>query len=127
MLASTAATLPVVRERLKQAQQDIGQRTALVAEGRDMGTVVFPEARWKFFLDAAPEVRAERRCRQLEAMGRPADLAAIAESIRKRDEQDRTRATAPLRPAPDAVVIDTGPLDVDGVFAAIMARLAPEA
>lgn len=123
MMASDVATLPVVREFLKAAQRAVGRATALVAEGRDMGTVVFPEAAHKIFLDAAPEVRARRRCEQLRAMGAPAELAAITEQIRARDHQDRNRAVAPLRPAPDAVVIDTGALDIDGVFAAIMAAL----
>jgi len=123
MMASDVATLPVVREFLKAAQRAVGRTTALVAEGRDMGTVVFPEAAHKIFLDAAPEVRARRRCEQLRAMGAPADLAAITEQLRARDHQDRNRAVAPLRPAPDAVVIDTGTLDIDGVFAAIMAAL----
>lgn len=123
MLASDVATLPEVREFLKAAQRAVGQATALVAEGRDMGTVVFPEAAHKFFLDAAPEIRARRRCEQLRALGAPADLDAVTAQIRARDHQDRTRAVAPLRPAADALVIDTGPLDIDGVFAAIMAAL----
>lgn len=123
MLASDVATLPEVREFLKAAQRAVGQATALVAEGRDMGTVVFPEAAHKFFLDAAPEIRARRRCEQLRALGAPADLDAVTAQIRARDHQDRTRAVAPLRPAEDALVIDTGPLDIDGVFAAIMAAL----
>ncbi len=123
MLASDVATLPEVREFLKAAQRAVGQATALVAEGRDMGTVVFPEAAHKFFLDAAPEIRARRRCEQLRALGAPADLDAVTAQIRARDHQDRTRAVAPLRPAEDALVIDTSPLDIDGVFAAIMAAL----
>jgi cytidylate kinase len=123
MLASDVATLPEVREFLKAAQRAVGRATALVAEGRDMGTVVFPEAAHKFFLDAAPEIRARRRCEQLRALGAPADLDAVTAQIRARDHQDRTRAVAPLRPAADALVIDTGPLDIDGVFAAIMAAL----
>ncbi|MCK9241026.1 (d)CMP kinase [Desulfocurvus sp.] len=123
MLASDVATLPEVREFLKAAQRAVGRATALVAEGRDMGTVVFPEAAHKFFLDAAPEIRARRRCEQLRALGAPADLDAVTAQIRARDHQDRTRAVAPLRPAEDALVIDTGPLDIDGVFAAIMAAL----
>ncbi|QLA15043.1 (d)CMP kinase [Desulfolutivibrio sulfoxidireducens] len=119
-LASTLATLPRVRAFLRQAQKDLGQRGSLVAEGRDMGTVVFPDASHKFFLDASPEVRAARRTAQLAAMGKPADPDEILADIRRRDEQDRNRAEAPLRPAPDAVIIDTSALDVDGVFAAIM-------
>ena len=121
MLASKTATLPMVRTFLKAAQQAVGATTSLVAEGRDMGTVVFPEASCKIFLDAAPQIRAQRRVLQLEEMGQPADLALITEQIMARDHQDRNRAVAPLRPAEDAHIIDTGPLTIDGVFEAILA------
>ena len=123
MWASNIATLPAVRAFQKQAQQAIGRTTSLVAEGRDMGSVVFPRARPKFFLDASPEVRARRRLLQLREMGKPADLEEITASIRARDHQDRTRAAAPLVAAPDALVIDTGPLDIDGVFAVMVAAV----
>ncbi len=123
MWASNLAALPVVREFQKIAQQDIGQGSSLVAEGRDMGTVIFPTARCKFFLDATPEERGRRRFLQLEAQGQPADLAGIIEQIRARDLQDRTRATAPLVPAVDAVLIDTTSLDQDQVFAAMVQAL----
>jgi len=121
--ASTLATRPEVRALLLKAQQAMGRGASLVAEGRDMGTVVFPDAAHKFFLDARAEVRAARRVEQLAAMGQPADHAAILADITRRDIQDRTRAEAPLRPAPDAVVIDTSDLDIDGVFARIMAAV----
>ena len=121
MWASNIATLPVVRAFQKEAQQAIGRTTSLVAEGRDMGTVVFPRAKPKFFLDATPEVRAARRFLQLQIMRKPADLNEIIESIRARDHQDRTRSAAPLVAAPDALVIDTGPLTIDEVFAAMAA------
>ena len=121
--ASRLAVLPDVRRFLQSAQQRIGRRTSLVCEGRDMGTKVFPQARHKFFLDAAPEVRAERRFLQLKAQGRPADLALILSQIKARDEQDRGRAVDPLRPAPDAVLVDTGHLDIGGVVAAIKTGL----
>ncbi len=123
-LASRIATIPVVRERLKAAQQALGASCALVVEGRDMGTVVFPTARHKFFLDATPEERARRRCLQLEAQGQPADLATIAAQIRERDDMDRNRAVAPLRPADDAVTVDTTSLDIDGVFAELARHIA---
>lgn len=122
--ASTLATRPEVRAFLRHAQQAIGREAALVAEGRDMGTVVFPGAPHKFFLDATARVRAERRVAQLAAMGHPADYPAILADIERRDAQDRTRAEAPLRPAPDAVILDTSDLDIDGVFARIMERTA---
>ena len=105
--ASQLAVVPSVRAYMKMAQIFLGQTTSLVAEGRDMGTVVFPGATHKFFLDADPEERARRRCRQLEAQGKPADFAKIAENIRQRDDKDRNRSIAPLKPAPDAVLVDT--------------------
>ncbi len=121
MWASNVATLPAVRAFQKAAQQAMGRTTSLVAEGRDMGTVIFPQARPKFFLDASPQVRARRRLLQLREMGKPADLEEITASIIARDHQDRTRAAAPLVAAPDALVIDTGPLGIDQVFAAMAA------
>lgn len=120
MLASIVAKLPAVRSGLKTAQQAMGATTSLVVEGRDMGTVVFPEATCKIFLDATPEERARRRFDQLVAMGESPDIVSLTEQIRLRDEQDRTRAIAPLKPAEDAVIVDTTHLDIDGVFAEIM-------
>jgi len=118
--ASQLAVVPSVRAYMKMAQIFLGQTTPLVAEGRDMGTVVFPAARHKFFLDADPDERARRRCRQLEGQGKPADFAAIAESIRLRDDQDRNRSIAPLKPAPDAVVVDTTSLTEDEVLEKVL-------
>ena len=120
MLAARLAALPEVRDALKAAQQALGKQFSLVAEGRDMGSVVFPNAPHKIFLDASPEVRALRRYRQLLEAGTPQDLASLTEQIRQRDELDRNRPIAPLRPADDAVIIDTSSLNIDGVFEAIM-------
>ena len=114
MLAARIATVPVVREVLREAQRAMGEATPLVVEGRDMGTVVFPDARFKFFLDASPEVRALRRLRDLAARGVEADLVTLTEQIRQRDSLDRNRAVAPLRPAADAVIVDTSELDIAG-------------
>ncbi|EFL51545.1 cytidylate kinase [Solidesulfovibrio fructosivorans JJ]] len=122
--ASNLAVLPVVRRRLRLAQQALGASTDLLAEGRDMGTVVFPEARHKFFLTASPEVRAGRRVLQLESLGKPADYEAILEAIRHRDAQDQNRAEAPLVAAKDALVIDTSDLTEDAVVARIVAAAA---
>ena len=122
--ASNLAVLPVVREILRRAQQALGQRADLLAEGRDMGTVVFPEATRKFFLTASPEVRASRRERQLTALGKPADYAAILDAIRRRDDQDIHRAASPLIPADDALVIDTSELSEDMVVERIVAASA---
>lgn len=118
--ASQLAVVPSVRAYMKMAQIFLGQKSSLVAEGRDMGTVVFPGARHKFFLDAEPEERARRRCRQLEAQGKAADYDAILENIRVRDDQDRNRSIAPLKPAPGAVVVDTTRLTEDEVLASIL-------
>ena len=120
MWASNVATLPAVRACLKRAQQDLGARFSLVAEGRDMGTVVFPGAGHKFFLDASVEERAHRRYLQLLELGKPADEAELREQIARRDHQDRNRAEAPLKAAPDAEIIDTTPLSPDEVFGALL-------
>ncbi|MDL2209413.1 (d)CMP kinase [Desulfovibrio sp. OttesenSCG-928-O18] len=123
MLASRYATLPAVRSYLKKAQQELGASYDLVAEGRDMGTAVFPDAPHKFFLDASPEVRAERRVKQLAETGVSEDIAEVTKRIKERDALDRGRALAPLVAAEDAVVIDTSHLDIQGVFDAIMRKL----
>ncbi|MFH1913203.1 MAG: (d)CMP kinase [Pseudomonadota bacterium] len=120
MWGSNLAVLPVVRASLKAAQQALGGRFSLVAEGRDMGSVVFPAARRKFFLDATVDERARRRLRQLTDMGKTADFDELREQIARRDHQDRNRAEAPLKPAPDAVIIDTTSLAIDEVFAALV-------
>jgi cytidylate kinase len=116
LLAARIAAVPAVREILKKAQRDIGEAIPLVAEGRDMGIVVFPDARFKFFLDAAPEVRAKRRLKDLEQRGDAADLTELAEQIRSRDDMDRNRAIAPLRPADDALLVDTSHMTASEVL-----------
>ena len=121
-LASLVARLPVLREELQRAQREIGAQCSLVAEGRDMGTGVFPTARHKFFLDARPEVRAKRRWLELEARGtlNGATLEEIQAGIEARDHQDRNRPVDPLRPAADATVVDTSDLDLDGVLRVLL-------
>jgi CMP/dCMP kinase len=109
MLASTVSARPVVRAFLLKVQQALGREKAVVFEGRDMGTVVFPEADLKFFLSASEATRAKRRFAELRSGG-AADLEAVARDLRRRDEQDRTRALAPLKPAADAVRIDSSEL-----------------
>ena len=125
-LASLVARLPVLREELQRAQRELGAGTSLVAEGRDMGTRVFPAAGCKFFLDARPEVRARRRYLELEARGalNGATLEDIQRGIEERDAQDRGRAVDPLRPAGDAVVVDTSDLDLDGVLRVLLDTVA---
>ncbi len=125
-LASVVAKLPVLREELQKAQRAIGAQCSLVAEGRDMGTKVFPSARHKFFLDARPEVRARRRYLELEARGtlNGATLEEIQRDIEARDLQDRNRPVDPLKPAPDAHIVDTSDLDIDGVLRVLIDTVA---
>lgn len=122
-LASRLATSLPVRESLRDAQRRIARSTALVAEGRDMGTAIFPDARFKFFVDAAVDVRARRRYEELKAGGRNVCLETITREMRERDEKDRNRAVAPLRPAADAVLVDTGNRTVEEILADLMDRI----
>ncbi|MCH9743065.1 MAG: (d)CMP kinase [Proteobacteria bacterium] len=115
-LASQVAAIPLVRTALLAFQQDFAQLPGLVADGRDMGTVVFINACAKIFLDATPEVRAERRIKQLKNQGLDANIDRITKEIRERDERDRNRAVAPLKAAIDALVIDSSNLSPDEVF-----------
>jgi cytidylate kinase len=104
-----------IRSFLKAAQKSIGQETSLVAEGRDMGSVVFPHAGCKIFLDASPKERARRRWLQLKNMGQTVDLSKLTRDLQQRDEQDRSRPIAPLRPATDAFIINTTKLTLNQV------------
>lgn len=115
-LASIVAKIPEVRKALQKYQREIGSQTALVAEGRDMGTVVFPHAPLKFFLDARPEVRAKRRYDELVQKGQEAVYEDILQNIIARDAQDRNRAVDPLKSHETAIIVDTSDLDIDGVF-----------
>lgn len=123
MLASRIAVFPEVRDALLQAQRAFLQPPGLVADGRDMGSVVFPEAPLKIFLDASAEERARRRCRQLRQAGMPAILADVLTDIRARDARDRGRKVAPLKAAEDAVIIDTTELTVDAVCDRILSHV----
>ncbi len=123
MLASGVSALPVVRKKLTALQRNMGHKGRLVAEGRDTGTVVFPGAAWKFFLDAAPEERAGRRVEQLRAKGEQVDEQELLAQIIKRDRDDRERTIAPLCKADDAVVIDSSHLNVDEVVALMLAKI----
>ncbi|MBI2299759.1 MAG: (d)CMP kinase [Armatimonadetes bacterium] len=126
-LSSPVSAIPAVRAALTAQQRAFAEQGPVVMEGRDIQTVVLPHAEVKVYLSASPEVRAERRYREL----RPGSttVAAVAAAIRERDERDSTRANAPLKPADDAVVIDTDPLSVDEVAARVvaLARAAEEA
>jgi cytidylate kinase len=118
--ASKVAALPAVREALLARQRAYVQAPGLVADGRDMGTVVFPQAQTKVFLTASPEARAERRYKQLIEKGNSANLAALVRDMRARDERDTQRAVAPLKPAPDAQVLDSTAMNIDQVVEAVL-------
>lgn len=121
---SQIAALPAVRAALLELQRNFRQAPGLVADGRDMGTVVFPGANHKFYLTASAEIRAERRLKQLSEQGLSAKLCDLIQDINARDERDANRPVAPLKPADDAVLIDTSSLDRDEVFAAVLHHLA---
>tara|TARA_R110002049_G_scaffold141636_8_gene303366 strand:+ start:384 stop:1064 length:681 start_codon:yes stop_codon:yes gene_type:complete len=118
--ASTVAAIPAVREALLARQRDFMQPPGLVADGRDMGTVVFRDAPLKFFLTASAEERAERRYKQLIAKGESVSLPRLLADIQERDERDSNRAIAPLVPAEDAIVIDSSDTPVTEVFEQVL-------
>ncbi|TQV65046.1 MAG: (d)CMP kinase [Halothiobacillaceae bacterium] len=121
--ASIVAAHPAVRDALLERQRRFAQPPGLVADGRDMGTVVFPDAPVKIYLDASAEVRGERRYKQLKEKGLDANLDQIIEDIRQRDQRDMQRPVAPLKPADDAYVIDSSGLTVEQVLAECLARM----
>ena len=114
--ASQVAVYPKVRNALLTLQQDMATRSGLVADGRDMGTVVFPDADVKVFLTASAEARAKRRVTQLVEAGQVADFEAILTTIKARDDRDENRTTAPSKPADDALVLDSSMLDANAVY-----------
>nr|VFJ46471.1 MAG: cytidylate kinase [Candidatus Kentron sp. FW]VFJ47966.1 MAG: cytidylate kinase [Candidatus Kentron sp. FW] len=118
--ASRLASLPGVREALLTRQRDFRRHPGLVADGRDMGTRVFPEADVKIFLTASSDERARRRYKQLKEQGTDVNLASLLTEISMRDRRDRERSVSPLRPAIDAVLIDTTVLDIDTVLSRVM-------
>ncbi len=113
--ASEVAKVPALRQALLRRQRAFRRPPGLVADGRDMGTVVFPDAELKVFLTASPEIRAERRYKQLIEKGIDANLRALSRDLRERDERDAKRAVAPLVPAPDSQVLDSSALSIDEV------------
>ena len=122
--ASVVAAHPEVRQAVLATQLAMRRAPGLVADGRDMGTVVFPDAPLKIFLDASLEARALRRYNQLIEKGLPATLPALLASLRERDERDKGRAVSPLKPAPDAFIIDSTSLSIDAVLALALQRAA---
>lgn len=124
MVASRVSAESAVRQKLTQMQRDIGSKGAIVAEGRDMGTIVFPGAKHKFFLDASPEERARRRQKQLLEKGQQVDYDSLLAQIRKRDAADSSRTLAPLKPAADAVSIDSSVMGIEEVVSEMLAIMA---
>jgi len=122
--ASQVASLPAVREALLQRQQAFQEMPGLIADGRDMGTVVFPNAPLKIFLTASAEERARRRYLQLKAKGDDVNLASLLDEIQARDERDTQRAVAPLKPAADAIVLDSTELSIEKVLERILSEVA---
>lgn len=122
-LASKVAVHTPVRDALLDMQRQFAQPPGLVADGRDMGTVVFPDAPYKFYLTASAEVRAERRLNQLQKAGKHGNLATLLEDIKNRDERDMNRVVAPLKPAADAQVIDSSELSINEVIELVLNRI----
>jgi len=120
-LASRLAARPVVRRRLVEIQRALRERGSLVAEGRDLGTVVFPDAEVKIYLDADLETRAGRRHRELEGRGMAVPIEEVRHELERRDRRDRTRADSPLAPAPGAARLDTSGMTVEQQVEAVLA------
>ena len=120
-LASQVAAIPEIRAALSERQLAFRQSPGLVADGRDMGTIIFPDATQKFFLTASPEERGQRRYKQLINKGLSVNLRALLQDIAARDERDSQRAVSPLVPAEDVLLIDTTELSVEQVFEKVLA------
>ena len=121
--ASAVATMPGVRQVITAQLRQIGCEADVVMEGRDIGTVVFPDATVKFFLDAAPTVRGQRRLQEMQQGGNTATLGQVVEAMARRDSQDRARAAAPLVQSPEAQTIDTTDLTVDEVVETMLSEI----
>jgi cytidylate kinase len=124
MGASTVAALPAVREALFDRQKQFCQAPGLVADGRDMGTAIFPDAMVKIFLTASAEARAERRAKQLIQLGESVSLPRLLEDIKARDERDSARSASPLKPADDAILVDSTALSIEQVVTRVLSELA---
>ena len=125
-LASRLSTRAVVRAHLRKLQRAAGETGGVVIEGRDIGTAIFPDAEFKFFLTADLKVRAERRFAELAARGVTITEVEVLTQLEERDRRDQQRELAPLRPADDAIVIDSSKLDVEQVVRAMLARVEPQ-
>ena len=120
--ASAVAAIPTVREALLARQRELALAPGLIADGRDMGTVVFPDAPVKIFLEASAMARAQRRQSQLQLQGEDVSLPRLLEAIEARDTKDRTRSVSPLVPAEDAVIVDSTDLTADAVFERVLSH-----
>ena len=119
--ASIVAAIPAVRDALLERQRAFAEPPGLIADGRDMGTVVFPEAPLKIYLDASAEVRAERRFKQLHTMGVGVKLPDLVRELKNRDKRDQERAVSPLKPAAGGIIIDTSECSRDVIFDQVLA------
>ena len=124
LAASKISTFPVVRSKLLDLQREAGARGGIVAEGRDMGSVVFPDARYKFYLDARLDERINRRHKELTAKGEQAKYESVRKDMAVRDEQDKQRELAPLRAPEGSITINSDNLSVDEVVEAIMSKIS---
>jgi len=123
VLASKISAVPAVRSALAGRQRRFRQPPGLVADGRDMGTVIFPDAQIKIFLTASAEIRAKRRYKQLKDKGESVNLTRLFREIKARDLRDQSRSIAPLRPAEDAVIIDSSDLSIEEVFEKVVSLI----
>jgi cytidylate kinase len=124
MMASAVSKSPSVRARLLELQRNLGHQGGVVMDGRDIGTVVFPDADVKFYLDASADERGIRRYRELKEQGMDVDLDRITREIEERDRQDSGRALAPLRKAEDAILIDSSALTIEAVLTRMLSEIA---
>ncbi|MCD7775627.1 MAG: (d)CMP kinase [Clostridiales bacterium] len=123
MAASNVSAIPEVRAFLLNLQRDIAKKNNVIMDGRDIGTVILPDAQYKFFLTASPEVRADRRYKELKEKGSDVDYNALLEEIIQRDYNDSHRETAPLKQAEDAIFIDTSNLSFDDSVEAVVSKI----
>ncbi len=130
-LVSPVSAIPMVRAKMTQQQQEMGEHKGIVMDGRDIGTVVFPKAELKIFMTADPTIRAQRRLNEMEGKGESATLEEVLRNIEERDHIDRNRKVAPLRQAPDAIVLDNSHMTVDeqmewfdAVYADIISKIS---
>ena len=122
-LASRLSALAIVRDRMRELQRAAGSAGGVVMEGRDIGTVIFPDAEFKFYLTADVTVRADRRWAELQAKGDPSSRDQVLRQLRARDQRDQARALAPLKPAHDAIIVDSSKLEVGEVVASMKTRI----